>query len=1220
MGDLEQAITKTQQAVEIAFGNDSDFPDKLSNFSNMFRSQQEITRIIQHSEQGAEKSWQEGEITSQDQSSLVSGLDNLLERQYEQSGTKQGQRQRSSTQNAHHQEVDWKVEVSSRNNSNCVRWYEMLHSMFQTQYRQTRRVRDLEQGIEKIQQAIASLPEDHPNFAPTQRILGEMRDFRHKLIEKMQDLDQAIEKVEQAVVNTLEDPLSFATLLNFQGNMFGRRYEESGSLQDLELSIKKLQQAVEITPKDNPAVAAPLDNLANMLSCRYEQTRVIQDLEQAIEKAQQAVEVTLKEHPMLASRLNNLSMKLERKYERTGRMQDLERAIEKSRQAVEITLEDHSSLAIWLYNLSSLFSIRYNLTGNMQDLEQAIGKAQQAMKITPEDHPPLADELHNLSNLLYLQYERTKRMQDLEQAIEKAQKAIKITPEDHPHLASRTTNLSILLQSRYMRTGSMQDLEQASGKAQQAVRIIPSGHSYLAMCFNNLSTMLVCRYKQTLSMQDLEQAIESTQQAVEITPEGHLELATYLDNLGCSLGLRYKRIGRIQDLEEAFEKAQQAVRITPKNHPELARRFWNLGDKYTYLSPMFSKDLALEFFLKSWNCQNGSSLIRLQSARMAAIILAMQSKWEESSNLWQGAVGLLPTVNSRFLEHSDKQFILKEFTNAASTAAATALNAGKDVHHALKLLELGRAVIAGLLLETRADVSVVREQYPELAEQFTSLRDELDLPISRASLPIPSAITPLDMQAKRRFEAEREFEEVIDRIRAKPGLYNFLHPPTEDELMAAAEEGPIVVINISFYRCDAFLIERHQVRLLELPIMNSQDIEEKVDYLKSNPSCLVTHSLLEWLWNVAAGPILEALGFTQAPSNDNLAHVWWIPTGKLSYLPIHAAGLHLKESNETVLDRVMSSYSSSVKALIYSRQRKIQMSVEDTSEGALLVAMPETPNKAPLPSASDEVAMLKSLCQSLNLMPVEPPSLKKEVLECLRTCKIFHFAGHGLSDSGEPSQSGLLLKDWKEDRLTVGDLRDYRLQENSPFLAYLSACSTGSNKAGKLIDEGIHLIGGCQLAGFRHVVGTLWEVSDKHCVDVARVFYQTLRDEGMTDLAVCKGLHRAIKALRDGHDEREKVVRDSDTARETSVQQITEEAAEGATRGTSRLWDDGNGSDAVNENSVQDLKTENDTRKAKRIANQASREDRDAVPLDDESCKKERERLLHWVPYVHYGV
>ena len=108
----------------------------------------------------------------------------------------------------------------------------------------------------------------------------------------------------------------------------------------------------------------------------------------------------------------------------------------------------------------------------------------------------------------------------------------------------------------------------------------------------------------------------------------------------------------------------------------------------------------------------------------------------------------------------------------------------------------------------------------------------------------------------------------------------------------------------------------------------------------------------------------------------------------------------------------------------------------------------------------------------------------------------------------------LLLDDWNTDPLTVSDLRESWLQESPAFLAYLSACSTGSNQGEGLSDEAIHLVSAFQLAGFRHVVGTLWEVSDPHCVDVATVLYQTLCDEGMTDEAVSHGLHRAVRKLR----------------------------------------------------------------------------------------------------------
>jgi hypothetical protein len=124
--------------------------------------------------------------------------------------------------------------------------------------------------------------------------------------------------------------------------------------------------------------------------------------------------------------------------------------------------------------------------------------------------------------------------------------------------------------------------------------------------------------------------------------------------------------------------------------------------------------------------------------------------------------------------------------------------------------------------------------------------------------------------------------------------------------------------------------------------------------------------------------------------------------------------------------------------------------------------------------------------------------------------------------------------------LTVGDLEDQKFQENSPFLAYLSACSTGANKAGQLADEGIHLISALQLTGFRHVIGTLWEVSDRHYVDAAGFLYETLKEKGVTDEAVCLGLHIAVRALRDGrrYDSDAKASRSTEVRDESGIKVV----------------------------------------------------------------------------------
>jgi len=248
-----------------------------------------------------------------------------------------------------------------------------------------------------------------------------------------------------------------------------------------------------------------------------------------------------------------------------------------------------------------------------------------------------------------------------------------------------------------------------------------------------------------------------------------------------------------------------------------------------------------------------------------------------------------------------------------------------------------------------------------------------------------------------------------------------------------------------------------------------------------------------------------------------------VPTGPLTKFPLHAAGYHDGRSSNTVVDRVISSYSSSVKAILFNRRRRETVPTSSTvslkpQPKALLVAMPTTPEQSPLSFAAEEVHILHAICASVGLKPVTPRRRKADVLPHLAQCHIFHFSGHGRSSRLDPAQSALLLEDWRRDRLTVASLLALNLASaanRQPFLAYLSACSTGQVKDGKAWDESIHLVGACQLAGFRHVVGTLWEVDDELCVDMARGVYETMRDRGMTDEAVGLGLHRAARQARD---------------------------------------------------------------------------------------------------------
>ncbi|MCJ1324082.1 hypothetical protein MMC10_000744 [Thelotrema lepadinum] len=580
---------------------------------------------------------------------------------------------------------------------------------------------------------------------------------------------------------------------------------------------------------------------------------------------------------------------------------------------------------------------------------------------------------------------------------------------------------------------------------------------------------------------------------------------------------------------------------------------------------------------------NSLTITRITASRGALTSCAVIKHWEQAYNVSEIAVDLIPKLTFRSLENSDKQHMLGQVASLASDAAAVALYAKKGSLVALNFLEQGRGVLAASLEDLRTDILDLQERHPELAEEFSNLRDELEAPVTRnMSFTGETQGSITQTQINRRYEAGSKFNDLIIEIRKQSGFEDFLLAPKEREMQDAASCGPIVVINVSKHRCDAILVEPHRIRTLNLPNLNVKDINQK-----ARAGNLENLKVLEWLWEVVTNPILIALGFTQPPRDNNWPHVWWIPTGALSKFPLHAAGHHAKGSSEAVLNRVMSSYSSSIKIVINSRRRRDE---QPASAQALLVAI-KYQGKLELPSAAKEIETVSSLCNTMSINHIEPGRRKQDITSHLPQCKIFHFAGHGYTDDDDPSKSHLLLGGGENEPLTVADLLSTNIRKSSPFLAYLSACGTGQIKDERSFDENIHLISACQLAGFRHVIGTLWEVNDELCIDMARITYEGMRDGGMTDESVCRGLHDATRRLRDHWlNMPTKVRRGRNSVRKVDLSLV--------------------------ENKTKVRSTTDGDQRMDRLPRDASMSSGE----EHEEAGSLHYVPLHWVPYVHFGV
>jgi CHAT domain-containing protein len=179
--------------------------------------------------------------------------------------------------------------------------------------------------------------------------------------------------------------------------------------------------------------------------------------------------------------------------------------------------------------------------------------------------------------------------------------------------------------------------------------------------------------------------------------------------------------------------------------------------------------------------------------------------------------------------------------------------------------------------------------------------------------------------------------------------------------------------------------------------------------------------------------------------------------------------------------------------------------------------MKETPGlrNGTLPFAELEVEEVnRILPQHIRRIPSSPS--KNDLMKNLPSYTIFHFAGHGISDPKDPSKSRILLKDWEKNPLTVTDVVTLNLNEKSPWMAVLTACLTGENRDEDLYDESIHIVNACQMAGFQHVIGSLWEVSDMYSFHAASEIYETLKESIGESEDVAFALHRAVRFLRDG--------------------------------------------------------------------------------------------------------
>ncbi|MFH8365283.1 CHAT domain-containing protein [Streptomyces sp. NPDC018031] len=846
--------------------------------------------------------------------------------------------------------------------------------------------------------------------------------------------------------------------------------------------------------------------------------------------------------------------------------------------------------------LSAVLRLRWLRAGDTADLAAAVELARAALAATPPADPRRCGRLLALGTCLTAGFAHSGDRAVLAETVEVLREAVALAPAGGVAQAWARSNLAeaLLTLSEQGGPGSPDTLDEAVALTRAASAAVPADLPLHQRFLSNLSRGLLRRYTAHRDAGDLAAASTAARAAVAGTPPDHPGRPERLSTLITVARLEYDLLRTAGALDELIRIAGLTAQEVPSGHPVRARALtayaWAAG-----LRGAGSRDpadlLASEAGYRQvaedptaavgervraaqlWAYRAhglGGAARAMAPATLAVELLprlAPPARRPDGSGEpcpgpggpgWGGTAGEPGEPGWPAARRSAPP------AGPASYAAACAIELG-DPERALRLLEHGRAVLLAHALGGSAESAALHTLHPGLVDRFRRLREVLDEspadPYAAEPAGSPGPFGGLvggpagHRPGEDRHALAEEWEQVTDRIRRQPGFEGFLRPPELPELLDAARgHGPVVVLNVSRLRCDALLLTGEGVRAVPLPALGYQELSRRTERFLSavrvahDPAVAAAgrqsaqtevHELLEWLWETVADPVLRALRLTGRQRRDRrLPHLWWVPTGPLTALPLHAAQRRTPAGavTDAVLDRVVSSYAPSVRELVRARARQRSSAGSRASSGAapgagapggrgpggpagrapepLVVAPAADPGAAEPAEPPGRTAVLPARLPHSRVLTGDR-ARRDVVVDTLARHRWAHFACHAVSALDDAAASRVVLAERAAGQLTVADIAGLALADAE--LAYLSACTTTSD-GGTPADGAVHISGAFQLAGYTHVVGTLWPVADEAAVRITEAFYASLTaGSPPTADEAAYALHQAVRGVREAH-------------------------------------------------------------------------------------------------------
>jgi tetratricopeptide (TPR) repeat protein len=904
------------------------------------------------------------------------------------------------------------------------------------------------------------------------------------------------------------------------GDAMHQRYLATGYVSDLDEAIAVAEKAAAAAVPGHPARPVILNGLANVLRERYLRSRDSLCLARAELVLRQAATEAGSSAPDRAMALNGLGMVLNLKYEADGDRDALAEAERVAVECVMLTAPDDPARGGQLNNLGTIRWNTYQASGDLRAQSGSADAYRAAVAGLPETHEHYALSLGNLAGALIDRFETLGDLSALEEGIAALRRVTESMAQPDPRRALYLSLLGGALLRRYERLGGSDVLDEAEDTARQAVEM-SAGEAGRSMFLSDLSSILHRRYKDHQdpgALDDAEAALRKALAGAEDDAPGRL---LFMSNLGHVLLEQYRRSRDAAALDKAIDVLREAEQRAGRGDSHRPAILVNLGE---VLRRRYDADPAPALLAEALTVLGEAAAIptagprqRAKCARSMGELAASAQRWPQTVEAFRLAIDLLPAVASEELGLGDREYGLAEFATLASNAAAAAVQAG-DPYQAISLLESGRGVLFAQALQLRSPLDDLLVIAPEMADRFQQLTRQLTAADVQTRPPAPVTIDPrarilgITDQINRRQQIAHERDRVLTEIRNLPGFEDFLRPLTAQRVLDDAGAGPVALLNVSRYRSDAIIVSKGSIQIVPLPAVTPQTLTDKalalLGALRTLTQSATQHEqaekdlleILDWLWHAVAQPVLNALSVPEAVPGARRPRLWWVPTGLLSLLPIHAA-TNAASPGQCVASRVISSYAPTIRALGWAVGR-----VPPSNDRTLVVAVPSAPGGVTLLAAHAEGQAIQSLNYDATLLAGEAAT-RDRLLRELPRHENLHFAGHAIGSLLSPSESALLMRDGQ---VTAREISQLKLTGGN--IAYLSACETAVSEI-TVIDEAINMASACQLAGFRHVIATLWPIRDDIAVQVAKQVWQTAKDSGGPAVSV----DNAIEDLRRKH-------------------------------------------------------------------------------------------------------